>query len=258
MKKIFILGFAAALFLGSCTNEKAEWAKTSTTAKDARISLNISNDDEMIVTRTVVNANNEEWFAKVDDGTMAAASGITGQSYTAASHTITVASHQSEDAAYTANSGAGAAYYEKAETVTLQKGTNTVSIECGKAKNSKLTIDWSGANGVTGLTMKSVTATQTEKSRNYSYTTTGSSAFFYAGTEIAYTINYTFNSENKTITGTISAPAAATEYKLTVSANSNGTITTLSISYDDEFTDGGTTTETIDAATGEKVTTTQS
>lgn len=248
MKKLFTLIATAALVLGSCTSEKPEWAE-GTIQDKATINLSITNDDAMVITRAEQTADNSTWYAKVGSEAMAAASSIIGKAYTPGDYTITVANFATESAAYV---GAGSAYYTAEKSVTLAKGINTVSIECGTAKNSKLTIDWTGTEGVSGLSMTSVTAKQEAKSRTYSYTA-GGSAFFYAGTDITYTIAYSYNGADKQIDGTIAAPAAATEYKLNVSANSNGSITTLTITYDDAFAAGETTTITIDAATGAKV-----
>ena len=66
------------------------------------------------------------------------------------------------------------------------------------------------------------------------------------------TLNYTFNNVSKSISKTINTTAAATNYKLNISATSNGTITTITINYDDTFSDGEATSVTIDAATGEE------
>lgn len=249
MKKLFTLIATAALVLGSCTSEKPEWAE-GTIQDKATINLSITNDDAMVITRAPQTADNSTWYAKVGSEAMAAASSVIGKAYTPGEYTITVANFATEAAAY---EGAGSAYYTADKSVTLAKGTNTVSIECGTAKNSKLTIDWTGTTGISGLTMSSITANQAAKERSYSYTSEEGSAFFYAGTNITYTIAYKYNGADKQIDGNIAAPAAATEYKLNVSANSNGSITTLTITYDDAFAAGETTTITIDAATGAKV-----
>lgn len=245
MKKIFkyaCAAVAATLSFTSCSNEVDMFEKAGKTAK---IDLNITNDNAML-TRATQTADNDVWFASVDNATMAAASSIISQSYTTGSHTIKVANFASEANAY---DGAGSAYYEGSTTKELTKGTNSVSIDCGKAKNSMVSVDWSGTADVEGLTMTNVVAAQITKSRSYTYTAKGD-AFFYAGTDVVCTINYTYNGETKTISKTITAPAAATKYALSIGANSNGTITSLTITYDDTMGTGATTTTTIDAATG--------
>lgn len=249
MKKTFLFAcaaIAASLSLTSCSDEVDMFEKAG---KTATIDLNITNDDAM-VTRAAQVADNATWFAKVGDGSMVAANTITGTPYTPGTYTITVANYATEADAYTANSSAGAAYYTATRNdVALVKGTNTVTFDCGTAQNSKVTVDWSGTAGVAGLAVTNVVATQSSKSRSYTYTA-GGDAFFYAGTDVVCTINYTYNSVSKQLTKTITAPAAATAYALNISANSNGTITTLTINYDDAMTNGDATTVTFDAATG--------
>ncbi len=153
------------------------------------------------------------------------------------------------------NNEAGGAYYTITENVTLVKGVNNVTLACGTAKNAKVDVDWSGTSGVAGLTVTSVAASQVANSTNstpartYTYSA-GGTAYFYAGAEVTFTINYTYNNVGKTIEKKIT-PAAATQYTFNVSANSNGTITTLTITYAD-FENGGQTETVIDAATGEE------
>lgn len=243
---------AATAFI-SCSNEVDMFEPIGTGR--ATIDLGISSDDEIqIGTRATQTADNSLWYAKIGSEAQCHASEILGKTYAPGNYSITVSNYATEVDAYEANENVGDAYYEGTKDVILSKGTNTVSIDCGKAKNSKVTIDWNGTNGVSGLEMKNVVASQTEKSRSYTYASSSKSAFFYASTDVVCTISYTFNGTDKTISKTIAAPAAATEYKLSISANTNGTITTLTITYDDEFADGGSTGTTIDAATGEEVT----
>lgn len=250
MKKTFLfMCVAAATAFTSCQSEVDMFEEAG---KTATIDLSITNDDAMQA-RATQTANNADWFAKVGEGEFAAASTLVGKTYTPGTYTIAVANYQSEAAAYDANSGAGDAYYTATRSdVALVKGTNTVSFDCGVAKNSKVTVDWSGTADVAGLAMTNVVADQTAKSRSYTYTA-GGDAFFYAGADVVCTINYTYNSTSKQLTKTISAPAAATAYALNISANTNGTITTLTINYDDAMNEGAATTVTFDAATGNEV-----
>lgn len=249
MKKIFkyaCAAVAATLSFTSCSNEVDMFEKAGKTAK---IDLNITNDNAM-VTRAPQTATNENWFAKVGTEDWAAASSIIGKTYTPNTYTIVVGNYQSEANALAANNGAGDAYYTKSESVTLVKGTNSISIDCGKAQNSKVTVDWSGTDNVAGLSMNSVEAVQ--GTRTYTYSANGA-AFFSAGVDVVCTIKYTYNGVSKTITKTITAPTAATNYALNIGANENGTITTLTITYDNEMNNGTATSTTIDAATGNEV-----
>ena len=246
-----VAALAAASFT-SCTNEIDMFE--SLTSEKATIDLNITNDDA-VVTRAIQNATTSAWWAKMYENEWAYANTLEKQTYTTGNHTIQVGNFKSQAEAMP-NGEAGSAYYTLTKSVNFVKGTNTVEFACGTAKNGKVTVDWSGTADVAGLTMTSVAASQvaTENTpaRTYTYTA-GGDAYFYAGAEVTFTINYTYNSVAKTITKKIT-PAAATQYAFNVSANSNGTITTLSITYDDGMTNGAATTTTIDAATGAEAT----
>lgn len=264
MKKTIFAAFAimAAAFT-SCMNEEDTMFQPYETSL-ATIELNVSNNPELSVwTRGTVNESElTNWYAKVDEeASFRAASQIGNQGYAAGDHTIYVRSHNTEDDAYTANSNAGAAYYEGSTTVSLKKGTNAVTVDCGQAKNAKITVSWAAAEIEGVLDITSVVAEQKNgetTTRSYTYKNEGE-AFFRARQDVTLKLNYTYQSEEKFVDTTIPALAAATNYNLTIASTNNGKITTLSITYDDTFADGGTTTIEIDAATGEKhqITTTQ-
>lgn len=235
---------ALAVALTSCTNDAEVEPGLAT------INLSITSDNDMTVhTRAPQNADKSVWYAQVGDEEQIHVNELVGKTYQPSEKTIKVSSHASLDAALQAKEGAGEAYYEASQNVKLEAGVNNISFSCGTAKNSKVSVDWSGANGVAGLSMTNVVATQTGRTA-YTYANSGTNAFFKAGENIECTINYTYNGANKTISKTIMAPAAATEYKLMITANDNGSITTITISYDDTFEEGSTTSVTIDAATG--------
>ena len=235
---------ALAVALTSCTNDAEVEPGLAT------INLSITSNDDMTVhTRASQNANNSLWYAKVGDESQIRVSELVGKTYKPERKTIKVSSHESPDAALQADGGAGEAYYEASKDVNLVAGVNDIRFDCGTAKNSKVSVDWSGANGVAGLSMTNVVATQTGRT-DYTFESTGTSAFFKTEADIICTIKYTYNGANKTISKTIKTPEAATEYKLKIKANTNGSITTITITYEGAFTDGGTTFVTIDAATG--------
>lgn len=249
MKKISFFAVAAiavAFGFSSCQSEVDMFEEAG---KTATIDLSITSDDAM-QSRAVQTATNANWYAKVSDEEWTAASAIVGKTYAPNTYTIVVGNYKSEADALAANGGAGDAYYTLSQNVTLAKGVNDVTFACGTAKNSKVTVDWSGTAGVAGLVMTGVEAVQ--GSRNYTYSAKGG-AYFSAGTNIVCTIKYKYNNIDKTIEKTISNPAAATNYALNIGANENGTITTLTITYDDDLATGATTTTTIDAATGSEV-----
>ena len=235
---------ALAVALASCTDDAEVEPGLAT------INLSITSNDDMTVhTRATKYADKNVWYAQVGGESQIHVNQLEGKTYKPSEKIIKVSSHASLDAALQANGGAGEAYYEASQNVKLEAGVNNISFSCGTAKNSKVSVDWSGANGVAGLSMTNVVATQTGRAE-YTYANSGTNAFFKAGENIECTINYTYNGANKTISKTITAPAAATEYKLMITANDNGSITTITISYEDAFNDGGTTPVTIDAATG--------
>lgn len=253
MKKSIFLASAvlAALAFTSCSNEVDMFEPIG--SEKATIDFNITSDDA-VTTRTLQDATTSEWWAKMGENDWAYANTLEGQTYNPGPYTIQVGNFKSQADAMP-NNAAGAPYYTLTKSVTLVKGTNTVEFECGTAKNGKVDVDWTGTAGVAGLTMTNVAAsqvaTETTPARTYTYAA-GGTAYFYAGAEVTFTINYTYNSVAKTITKKIT-PAAATQYAFNVSANSNGTITTLTITYDDGMANGGTTSTEIDAATGSEV-----
>lgn len=244
MKKMLFYVAALAVALTSCTNDAEVEPGLAT------INLSITSNDDMTVhTRASQNANNSLWYAKVGDESQIRVSELVGKTYKPERKTIKVSSHESPDAALQADGGAGEAYYEASKDVNLVAGVNDIRFDCGTAKNSKVSVDWSETNGVSGLSMTNIVATQNGRT-DYTYATSGTSAFFKTAADITCTINYNYNGSDKTISKTITTPLAATEYKLVISANTNGSITTITITYDDAFTEGGTTSVTIDAATG--------
>lgn len=258
-KSIFSTLVLSAMTLCSCMSEEEMFQPLDNSL--ATIELNISNNEELNVSTraTVSNDDFTQWYASATkdaestpvDG-ITKASDLISKTFEPGSYTFKVASHESLGASLANGGSAGAAYYEASVTQTLVKGVNTLTFDCGTAKNSKITVDWSGTSGVTGLTFNNVTATQ--DTRTYTYDTSGNSAFFDAGQDktVSCTLNYTFNNVSKSISKTINTTATATNYKLTIKANSNGTITTITINYDDGFTEGTTETVTIDAATGKE------
>ena len=256
-KSIFSTLVLSAMTLCSCMSEEEMFQPLDNSL--ATIELNISNNEELNVSTRAAQTVSDftQWYAQVGENPQTTADQLQGRTYTPGSYNITVSSHTSLEAALANdnNSSAGAPYYTANDNVTLNAGTNLLTFNCGTAQNSKITVDWTGATGVNGLTFNNVKATQ--DGRTYTYTdcgTTSKYAFFAAGEgkSVSCVLNYTFNGESKTISKTINTTATATNYKLTIKANSNGTITTITINYDNNFSDGEATSVTIDAATGEE------
>ena len=259
MEKSILLASAAlaALSFTSCNNEVDMFEPIG--SEKATINLSITNDDAML-TRATQNAVLADWWIKVGDYNWVAGDKVKDESYPTNTYAIKVGNYKSLSDAMP-DGYAGNAYYSAEKNVVLATGSNDVSFTCGTAKNAMLSVDWSAAASNSDITGFSVEVKQyndptitepdeTKLLRTYTYTSSGS-AYFYAEQKAFCTINYSYKNSPKTaIMKVLSALDAAKEYKFKINANTNGTVTTLTITYDDEFVDGGTTTTVIDAATG--------
>ena len=243
-----VAALAAASFT-SCTNEIDMFE--SLTSEKATIDLNITNDNVMF-TRAESNVpNTSSWYVKVGNNNQIQVSALSSQKYAAGEYTIAVSNYATEADAITANQ----AYYSGSVAKTLVKGSNSVTVACGQAKNCRVKADLAGLADFSAITEAKLTVSQSE-APNRVLSTESTTGYFYAGTgkTINYDLDYKYNGvAAKTLHGSIADPAAATEYQVKVVTNSNGTIT-LTVTYDTEFTTETAETITIDAATGEKAT----
>ena len=242
-----VAALAAASFT-SCSNEMDMFDPIS--SEKATIDLNITNDNVMN-TRAVSNvADPSSWYITVGTTSQIQVSELSTQKYAAGTYDITVSNYANEADAITAND----AYYEGSVSQKLEKGSNSVTVPCGQAKNCRVKADLAGLADFTAITDAKLTVSQASVSaRELTNNTTG---YFYAGEgkTISYQLDYKYNTTQMTaLTGSISNPAAATEYQVIVVTNSNGTIT-LTVTYNTEFTTVTAETITIDAATGKKAT----
>ena len=259
MKKLFTLALAATTLLGfsACSSDEE-----NVKADKGYLNLGVTMDNA-IATRATQNANAAEWYAVVTNGDGDAVYGtietkalisttLSTTPLNAGSYNVAVANFATDEAWLTENGGFGAAYYEgnaSSQTVTAGATTN-VEIACGKAKNAKFNIAWSGFSG-TALTVNVTTprALTFDKAEG----TIGNDAFFAPGAALSYTITYTINGITKTSDAkTLTLGEAGTASTLTIKSNTNGTIS-VSITYDDEFDTGNPDEIEIDAATGEEV-----
>ena len=242
-----VAALAAASFT-SCSNEMDMFDPIS--SEKATIDLNITNDNVMNTRAVSDVADPSSWYITVGTNSQIQVSGLSAKKYEAGPYNITVSNYANEAAAITANE----AYYEGSVSQELKKGSNSVTVPCGKAKNCRVKADLAGLADFSAITDAKLTVSQASVSaRELTNNTTG---YFYAGDgkTISYQLDYKYNSNQKTaLTGSISNPAAATEYQVKVVTNSNGTIT-LTVTYNTEFTTVTAETITIDAATGEKAT----
>lgn len=249
MKKYLmtVVAVIAAAGFTSCSNEVDMFEPIN--SDKATINLNITNDNVML-TRAESNVSNpSSWYIKVGTNEQIQVSELSSEKYTAGEYTIAVSNYATEAAAITANQ----AYYSGSVVKNLVKGSNSVTIACGKAKNCRVKADLAGLADFSAITDAKLTVSQTEAPNRVLNTTT-TTGYFYAGTgkTINYDLDYKYNgTAATTLHGSIADPAAATEYQVKVVTNSNGTIT-LTVSYDTEFDEHTVETITIDAATGEK------
>lgn len=248
MKKIFTLVSIAAVV---CACNKNEMAPVATGYGHIEIS-GISND-ETVATKAVQTVEDfSSWTVKVGD----VAYTSSAQKFTAGDYTVTASNYANEAVANTSKDGWGDAFYTGSNSVKVTAGTTAnVTIACGTAHNARLAVVFNTETFGDFITDYSVTVTKDVVGEGlvFNSANTNAKAYFAANTaNVAYTIKYKYNGAEKHADGTITLGAAATEKKITISANHNGTIT-VTITYDDTFGDGGEETFDIDAATGEQV-----
>lgn len=214
------------------------------------IDVNVSNDPVMvtraegdpnwIITATKNSSDYTEYTFKLGSNHVPAGT-----------YVITAKSHANVAAANT-TSDWGEAYYEgRSNSVTISAGQpGTATINCGKAKNSRIKANFS----LQGEQFKefSITLTQNDKSLTINNDNANNYAYFSAGT-VSFTFHYKYGSstDEKNIQSSITC-VAGTEHHINITSDDNGTIT-LNISFDNTFTNGGDKTITFNAATGEKV-----
>lgn len=250
MKKYLMTVVAAivAASFTSCNNEVDMFQPIG--SEKATINLNITNDNVMITRSESDVPNTSSWYIKVGTNDQIQVSSLSSQKYAAGQYTIIVSNYANEAAAIAAND----AYYSGTNAnEELKKGSNDVTVSCGKAKNCRVKADLAGLEDFSPITAAKLTVSQ-EGVDNRTLNTTNTTGYFYAGTSktISYSLDYKYNGVDATpLHGSISSPVAATEYQVKVVTNSNGTIT-LTITYDTEFSENVVETITVDAATGEK------
>jgi hypothetical protein len=251
MKKLFLstVAVAATFALTACVSEDQNLAPNE--AGKGYIALNVTNDDAL-TTRTVQNAPATWTVALTGQATVNSTVGDIGdQPLAEGTYNVNVYNYASLDDAL---EGYGNAYYTGSQTgVAVTAGSTTpVSIEMGKAKNAKFTIQSnvpeSAAITITAAVGSSRTLTFTKAANATAFDYT--EAFFGATDEV--TINVTYNNVALATAKTLTMKGAGTENKLIISTNGNGKIS-LTIKYDDEFETGNSETITFDALTGQEL-----
>ena len=234
MKKTFLFAALAALSVVSCTNNELPEVEPGY----GYINVNVSNEpleENVAQTRATV-ADYKTWVVTAGNIDLTEDNKVPAGTYT-----VTAKSHTNMDAAL---EGWGEAYYEgKHEGLKVIAGqTATANIDRGKAKNGRITTSFNLAAVFTDV---SITV---DRNLTFRKENENQKAYFAPG-DVSYTLKYKYNgSEEKSIGGAVTV-AAGTEHTISVSSNSNGTIT-VNITYDETFTDGADQNINFDAATG--------
>lgn len=243
MKKTFFAIALAMVGLSSCTNEVLNDVDAMGT-----IVLSVSNDEQVTRAAKAV-ADLNGWTVKAYNGSENISLTTASTKVKAGTYDITAKSHTDEDAALADNSGWGAAYYEGSTSGVVVEPGKTVpaTVNCGKAKNARLKVQFSLISNFTEYSLTAANRNRVFNESNYE-----SALAYYGATEVVnYTLTYKYNGVEKTKTGTITMNGAATENIISISSNDNGTIS-VTVNYDDTFSQGNKTDLEFDAATGEE------
>ena len=244
MKKILFAAMALGMCMTSCMNEEFPNA-----VQYGYINLNVSNNPVMVTRAEVPN-----WqFSATKDGESYTGIISGGNKVPAGTYVITAKSHASIDDANTYGTY-GEPYFEgQSNPTAISAGeSKDVTIDCGKAKNSKLTL----VNSLNTSVFTNVKLNATSPNRELSLSTENHSAFYSTETEVSYNISYIYNdSDAETVIKngeqdyTITIAKAAQDYQIKLTSTDNGTIY-VTVTYDNDF---GVESEdfTFDAATGQ-------
>ena len=246
MKKNFLPIIALALSATACVSD----ADLDVADNKGFINVSVRADNSMETRASATVSNTESWIKKVDNAVWSSSTG-----YNAGEHTVSVSNYATETTALNANEGWGDMFFKGETKVTVNKGeTVTAEVDCGTAKNARLSVNF---NLPSVFTAYSVKATTTDTGRNtkeftFNENTTDKYAYFKDTEVIAYELSYTYDSSSKTVKGSITMGGKATDNKINISANDNGKIT-ITIKADETFSQGEEKTIIIDAATGNEV-----
>ena len=242
MKKTFFAIALAMVGLSSCTNEVLNDVDAMGT-----IVLSVSNDEQVTRAAKAV-ADLNGWTVKANDGNSEISLTTASTKVKKGTYKITAKSHTDEAAALADNSGWGAAYYEGSTSgVVVEPGTTvSATVDCGKARNARLKVQFSLISNFTEYSL-----TAANRNRVFDASNSGTALAYYGANEVVnYTLSYKYNETPKQITGQITMNGAATENIISISSNDNGTIS-VTVNYDDTFSQGNKEDLEFDAATGE-------
>lgn len=231
------------------------------------IDVNVSNDPVMVTRAEQTVSDLSGWTITADGTDKDYTLNLNDNKVLAGTYSITAKNAADVDDANAADNGWGKAFYESnTQNVTVDAGNTTpVNINCGYAKNSKLTL-------VKDLNNEVFTNVKLHAKKGESYLAmNGTKSVFYSvNTNVEYYITYNYNytdvngtpqSEEKVIKNTVNSQEqnfnieianAATDYQITLSSTDNGTIK-VTLTYNDSFTTNNSTTLEFDAATGNQV-----
>ena len=237
MKKTLFSIMAFTMAMVSCTNEEIP----TPAEQYGYINVNVTNEpleENVAQTRATV-ADYKTWVVTAGDIDLTKDNKVPAGTYE-----VTAKSHTNMDAALALEDKWGVAYYEgSAKNIVVAAGqTATAEISCGKAKNGRITTSFNLAAVFTDVSI------EVGRELTFDKDNQSKKAYFEPG-EVSYTLKYKYNgSEEKSIPGAVTV-AEGTEHIISVSSNSNGTIT-VNITYDDTFADGDDQNINFDAATG--------
>ena len=246
MKKNFLPIIALALSATACVSD----ADLDVADNKGYINVSVSADNSMETRAVQTVSDFSGWTVKVGE---TAWTGST-QGFSAGTYTVTAMNYNDVAAALEANNSYGAAWYTGTqESVQITAGQQTsVTIQCGKAKNARVRAEI--ADNMPSISDVQIKVYKTgDSSRQPVLSTTNTTAYFEASTEISYEISYQYNGGSKTLSPqTLTLGAAGYENVISIKSNQNGSIS-ITVTFDNDFTSNGTNTITIDAATGEQV-----
>ena len=271
-----VAALAAASFT-SCSNEMDMFDPIS--SDKATIDLNVSNDVLMATRASSEITDYTKWIVKVSpqafldesnnvnvtagetpatgwiSASSSAENGISSKSFMAGGYKIEVSNYTGEAESYKANSNKGDAYYVGSVNKNLKKGSNSVTIDCDKAKNCRVNVSLSGLGDLTAITNATIILTQTNRGVDCPPLSDGETGYFKTGEDIYYQLSYKYNNVQKYSSSTVKIyePAEHTEYSIVASTNTTGKII-LTIQCDDTFDHNQADDKSIviDAATGDE------
>lgn len=243
MKKVIFALVAAGMTMTSCMNEEFPNATSY-----GQLNVNVSNDLQMNTRASVADLSTWKVSAVGSNQTTYTLT-TKSTNVKAGTYTVSAKSHADEAAALTVNDGWGAAYYEGSTSgIEVAAGRiATAIVDCGTAKNACLMVTFSLTEGV----FTNYSLTTAKRNLEFNAGNSSSALAYYAATEeVDYTLSYTYNGTPKTKSGKITMKGPATKNIISISSNDNGTIS-VTVNYDDTFSEGNKEDLEFDAATGE-------